>query len=611
LVSPGLHYRTAKHLTLKQWGWRAYCRGLFELMEKWPDVAQRRIRRAMLAIPAPQASSEGLAAAAQHVIQLQIAVHGESFESIRHGRFVLNNRAIDFGSLENVEWRRELGEGNNRLWRMALAYMGYLVPLIAADPHAGLETAAMLLTSMHAQNPWRSRGVFRDVWHPYTASHRVINLLACLHLASRAGIADDSPALIPLLDEIRFGGAFVAANLERDLQYNHLFKNYVCLAMLAAAGRQPRLSNSMLKSIRHGIHQQFLSDGGPAERSPMYHNLSLLDLRVLRDSGVMSSDLLQPITETVERGEAAAVVMAHPDGDVALFNDCWLGEAPATEAMTPKAALSCSEPIKLELPETGYARLAQGGDSVIMDFGACGPDDNPGHAHADFLSIELSVCGERAIIDPGVPTYSAGEERDRSRSAHAHNGPALEGLEPIEFWGSFRVGRRGYAHKLAVEAPGGNSLSFAAWHDGYCHQGAIVGRYIRLIPEHGLLILDVWIGQPARAAASNFIVSRNWKHTGGACFTSSGTVTPLKLRFEPMAGTTCGTEPVQYCKRFGMREEGTRVSLIPQLTSGVRWMACSIRWGASSGIHEGNLEQLRQTFLTKMLDVPAIKKCYN
>ncbi len=31
------------------------------------------------------------------------------------------------------------------------------------------------------------------------------------------------------------GTAFILGNLERDLQYNHLLKNYVCLAALAAA----------------------------------------------------------------------------------------------------------------------------------------------------------------------------------------------------------------------------------------------------------------------------------------------------------------------------------------------------------------------------------------
>lgn len=610
-VSLGLRYRTARHLTMKQWGWRAYCRGQFAIMERWPLAARQRFERAMANIQRPHGMAPGLVAAAQHVIQLQTVLYGKFLDGIALGSFTLLNRCIDFGSLAQVEWRRELGERNNCLWRMNLAYMGYLVPLCAKDAHTGLEITTTLLTSMHEQNPWSARGIFRDVWHPYTVSHRVINLLTCLHLAVKAGVPEGSSDLNKIVDEIRLGSAFIAGNLERDLQYNHLFKNYVSLAMLAAAVGDSQLPIGMLQSIRDLITQQFLDDGGLAERSPMYHNLALLDLRILRDLGVMSPPLQRILTKSIDDAEAAANAMMHPDGDVSLFNDSWLGEAPRTADLLKKPIVSPSAPTRMELSRTGYIRLAKGGDSVIMDFGPCGPDNNPGHAHADFLSLELSISGERAIVDTGVPTYSAGKDRDCSRSAHAHNGPVLQGLEPIEFWESFRVGRRGYAHKLILDSSGNEFMSFAAWHDGYLHKGALVGRAILFVAEAGLLVADLWIGQQLRTANTHFTVSHKWTHAEGALFSSGNERLPQELVFKPIEGKISDISTTNYCERFGVWRQGTRVSLVPELCDGVRMMACWIRWGADDHPYQEDWCQLRQKFLAAMLALPATRSCNN
>ncbi|CAN0600307.1 unnamed protein product, partial [Laminaria digitata] len=165
------------------------------------------------------------------------------------------------------------------------------------------------------------------------------------------------------------------------------------------------------------------------------------------------------------------------------------------------------------LPDTGYVRLGQGGDSVVFDCGACGPDDNPGHAHADFLSVEATVAGMRFLVDTGVPTYTAGDDRNSSRSAAAHNGPRLTGAEPIEFWKSFRVGRRGYAGVLDVAAPEG-ALIASGWQSGYAHLGANVRRAVCLWPGQGLLIADLWRGATS-TAETGFLIPSAWAAASG------------------------------------------------------------------------------------------------
>ena len=583
----GRVFRTTRHLTAEQWLYRFICRGKFVAMEKMPGAAARRFSKAAKAVPLPDPAAPELAAVSAHVRQLQRAVHGTWANDVPEGRFTLLNQTIDFGGLERVEWRRELGERNNRLWRMNLSYMGYLVPLFENDARSALPVAQSLLASMSVQNPWSSRGIFRDVWHPYSVSHRVINLLACLRL-----LHEQAPELTPeagaLTDEIRLGGAFILGNLERDLQYNHLLKNYVCLAAIASAAPGRGFARAVLSGTRASIEQQFLSDGGQAERAPMYHILSLLDLRILRDSGAIARDT-QPLVEKVSAAsEIAVAAMVHPDGEVALFNDSWLGEGPPAVEAVPGLALRPERPTRYVLPDAGYVRLAYGGDSVVMDFGPCGPDDNPGHAHADFLSLELSVSGRRLLVDTGVPTYSEGEQRDVLRSAAAHNGPIRAGLEPIEFWESFRVGHRGYAHALPVI----DEMSFAAWHDGYIGHGTAVARAIRLLPGRGLLVCDVWAAAPAGTAMTHFLLSGEWRIEGHIAYADD-----VAARFQAIGGTLAAFEPTEHWLRFGEPRTAHRTTLTPAAALDLQAASLWIGWGEPAEAPLDEEERLREALI--------------
>lgn len=571
-------FRTVRHLTAAQLAWRPVCRGKFVAMETFPDRAYRHFEAAGAGIGAFDFASPRLKETVRHVVQLQRAVHGGFLGGIADGRFTLLNREIDFGGLSRVEWRRELGEKNNRLWRMNLSYMGYLVPFTERQGATAVPVVAALLASMTAQNLWSSRGVFRDVWHPYSVSHRVINLVTAMSLLASAGVVLPPETRKAIEAEIRLGAAFILGNLERDLQFNHLFKNFVCLAVVKAALAAPdRFAEGPLDEVAGSITQQFLADGGHAERAPMYHLLALLDLRILRDSGVLRGASAEAVERTIRGAQQAVEAVVHPDGDVALFNDSWLREAPPAVELTDVIRPRPAAFLKVELPDFGYARLAKDGDGVILDYGPCGPDANPGHAHADFLAFELSVNGVRTVVDPGVPTYSEGEARNVSRSASCHNSPALLGAEPIEFWSSFRVGRRGYAYRLDLGAAFPDAV--AGYHDGYAPLGIYPARAVRLLPGRGLLVVDHWQGASEKTARTSFLVARDWQPDAQGCFTRAG-APGSALRFTPLEGGVEAPKPDRYWPRFGLGEDGWRVSASPVSTDGRRSLSVWIGWGS-------------------------------
>jgi hypothetical protein len=485
--------------------------------------------------------------------------------------------SLHAASFARIPWRADLGEGDSPLRRLTLAYFGWAVPLLATGRVEDLDHVDVALTSLESV-PWSAPGIFRDLWNPYTVSHRVINLLAGLHLYREAGGSLDTPAAGRLLDHLRFGAAFIAADPERDLQANHLLKNWTALAAFAAAAPDPASVFPYLsRAAAASLTQLVLDDGGHAERSPMYHALGLLDLEILQASGAMP-DLGPRLDRSIGTMRDALSVLTHPDGDVALFNDAWLGGAPSSRSLGVGSPMSGPR----SLPETGYVRLAESEDAVIFDCGPCGLDLQPGHAHADFLSFELTVAGSRFIVDPGTPTYSAGPLRERCRSASTHNGPWLEGLEPLELWKSFRVGRRAAAGGLTGDGLAQAPLWCAGWHAGYSQHGTEARRWIGLWPGRALLVVDGWIGNTATSRRSRFTIPRPWTLRAG--LQPPAFEGPRLVRCQALAGRIAPTEASVWWPRYGTEEPATILDIRPAVDEGISLSALLWSWGDPSVI---------------------------
>jgi len=559
----GRTFRTVRHLTPEQWAFRGVCRGRWTFARRVPGIFRAHIERTASQLPLPNdVLSSSVRGAAKHVLQLQLAVHGATLAGITRGEFHFLGRTIDFGSIDKIDWRRDLGEHNNPLWRMNLSYFGWSVPLLESAKSETIKLVASVLAGMEQQNPWSADGVFRDVWHPYSVSHRLINLLTGLALHRENGGPRSAENEDRILQHVRLCAAFLLHNLERDLQFNHLLKNFVALAVYRATLDAPCRKLAFLdRGIEKSLRQQLLGDGGHAERSPMYHALFLLDMMILQACG---SALDTPIADA----QHALGVMSHSDGDISLFNDSWLGEAPPSHTLCASASDGMTD-----LPVTGYVRLASGEDTIIFDRGPCGPDSNPGHAHADFLSIEACVAKQRFIVDPGVPTYSAGPLRDLCRSASQHNAPHIADAEPIEFWHSFRVGRRGNAYR--IDDPGLQELaplSASAWHDGYGRNGVSVGRWIGFWPEQGMLIIDVW-NKAVASAGLRFLIPADWRLEG------TSFVQAKKVGLDVILGNTPSFERAHWWPKFGEPKDAHGVFIRPVTSAYGAVVATVWRWG--------------------------------
>jgi uncharacterized heparinase superfamily protein len=355
----------------------------------------------------------------------------------------------------------------DKLWRYNLHYFD---DLTAAPSPARAEWQRALMTRWVSENPLGTG----TGWEPYPTSLRIVNWIKW---AFREGELPPSLAG-SLADQARW----LSHRLEIHLLGNHLFANAKALVFAGLYFEGPEADGWLergLSILEREIPEQILPDGGQFELSPMYHALAVEDMLDLYNAtqafaGVIPERWRAMLASWPSRIGAMRhwmLAMRHPDGEIGLFNDAAFGIAPAPAALgeyaerlglggepalsTPVAALNAS----------GYLRVERGGAIALLDVARIGPDYLPGHAHADTLSFELSIFGQRVLVNSGTSQYGAGPERLRQRGTAAHNTVVVDRSDSSEVWGGFRVARR--ASPVALSVTIAPDVVVRCAHDGY------------------------------------------------------------------------------------------------------------------------------------------------
>jgi uncharacterized heparinase superfamily protein len=290
---------------------------------------------------------------------------------------------------------------------------------------------------------------------------------------------------------------------------NHYFANAKALVfaglMFEGAEAQTWLKKG-LAIIAQQLPEQVLPDGGNFERSPMYHSIFFEDLLDLINAarawpGQIVIDTISQWRGVAEGMAAWLLGMTHPDGQIGLFNDAAIGVAPAPAVLADYAGrteLSVEEPlvsiteqvVMQQWPDSGYIRLAAENAVALLDVAPIGPDYLPSHANADTLSFELSLFGQRVIVNGGTSRYGSGPERLRERQTEAHSTLEIDGQSSSEVWGGFRVARRAYPYDLQVDEQI-NEVIIACSHDGYKRlPGKPVHRRQWHLQTNSLMVMD-------------------------------------------------------------------------------------------------------------------------
>lgn len=402
------------------------------------------------------------------------------------------------GSVEHkADWNDSKEE---KLWLYNLHYFDDLNSL---GSNARRNLQIEWITKWIEDNPAANGG---NGWEAYTLSLRIVNWVKAFH----SGLDYDQKMLNSLAQQ----ADYLSQDLEKHLLGNHYFVNLKALIFTGCFfnGKEADAWLKIaLKDFEKELHEQVLQDGGNFELAPMYHAIMLVDLLDLLNLFNLYSDRIDAKLVAATKAHASKMIdwlaaMSHQDGKISFFNDSAFGIAPSNSAIYGYAkelglALpedkkqSVSDLVTHDFPDTGYISVKSGSFALIADLSEVGPSYQPGHAHADTLSFELSLFGERVFVNSGISEYGLSAERLRQRKSAAHNTVVVNGLDSSQVWSGFRVAKRANILKRVVEQPNGEAVSFAASHNGFKQQGinCIHRRSWSVLPQK-ITVVDRLIG---------------------------------------------------------------------------------------------------------------------
>ena len=347
---------------------------------------------------------------------------------------------------------------------------------------------------------------------------------------------------------------------------------YVCgrsLPMLRGSAARETLGRRVLLEESR---RQVSPDGGHCERSTHYHRYTLdfyllasIVARITRDPAVSEFE------RTAARLADAARLLADDAGQLPLIGDDdggmlfpITGRTPndIRDSLTVAAALLDRQYLRIGPPpeeafwllahpslapavedastatrarlrsaalrDTGYyVSRSKRGDHLVIDGGVHGYL-NGGHAHADALSLTLTVAGVPLLVDPGTGTYTVDQAlRDRLRSSQMHNTLVVDGR-------SQSIGKGPFSWKTTARSRVRQWKTHQAFdyfegtHDGYWpveHR-----RHVLTLPGDLMVVADLVSGDGAHSAAVHWHIDPRWRvHVLDAAVTFSTKDTQCQL----------------------------------------------------------------------------------
>ncbi len=359
---------------------------------------------------------------------------------------------------------------NTNLSKLWLYNLHYFDDLNALDSHLRLEWHKDLISSWLDHNlPDKGVG-----WDPYPTSLRIVNWIKW-HLII---CPLEEQAAQSLLVQVRF----LHNNLETHLLGNHLFSNAKALifaGLFFNHFESKKWYEKGLKIISRELSEQILEDGGSFELSTMYHVILLEDLLdILNIHFTFEEKIPANLTKKINLMYSWLSTMCHPDFEISFFNDSAFNIAPSfieirdyISRLNEKKLLDIdtekqAEKSFVDLNSSGYSRIESDDMVLLIDRASIGPDYQPGHAHADTFSFELSLFNKRVVVNSGTSTYERNIERHRQRSTSSHSTVVIDQENSSEIWGAFRVARRAKVSNKVNDIQK-EQIILSASHSGY------------------------------------------------------------------------------------------------------------------------------------------------
>jgi hypothetical protein len=419
----------------------------------------------------------------------------ERADAIRGRRFTYLGRTVGYPG--RIEWDPQ---GLSERWRIALNSLDDLLPLgvaalMAPTPDVRrrwYEVAAALVREWITGAP-TDHGV---AWSFPALARRIPNLIHA-HALFATELRKDVELRHALLDSLSLQGAALAEAVPRQPADHELIGAGRALFMAGRFfdGMEARGWLEVgAQLLWEQLKGQFHEDGGHASRNLAIHARALADyaevLALLHaandDAPIWARKRVKSMADFLAR-------LLHPDGDIVLFQDAGLDTAPPAREVLAAIGVALHEPglappgelpgvwpllvvgdagrrvhahlpRRHERPEARALRRAgfyvlpgDSDDVMFVDAGSPAPDGDAG-----VFGFELSVGGQRLIVDAGTSGEEMAPWPEFFRSTRAHNVVMVGGAEQF-------AGTRPPAVSDVHWVVRDGLLYLTGTHDGFAH----------------------------------------------------------------------------------------------------------------------------------------------
>lgn len=233
--------------------------------------------------------------------------------------------------------------------------------------------------------------------------------------------------------------------------------------------------------------------------------------------------------------------------------DAWRGLGATPPSSTARA-----------FPDGGLyvGRSDWGASASVMTIDA-GPHGfmNAGHAHADALSLDLTLKGVPCLVDPGTFTYTTSPRwRDAFRATSAHNAATVDGCGSATMAGAFSWASRAESRCDAWYA--GGPVLFSGTHNGFARLAPPIAyrRTVVFLPPSIWIVRDEIHGEEDHELAVHWQCAPGFTVSAGADGAILQHPSGLVVRLTALEGAGMVVDEGSVSPAYGLRVPSARLT---------------------------------------------------
>lgn len=352
-------------------------------------------------------------------------------------------------------------------------------------------------------------------WTGFNCAIRLVNWTRIIYSCSNLSIPEKN--WVRIQQSIYHQYKFNSANVEHHIPGNHVLLQYYSMWLISVVfdkwfnrENEQDLLNKLVKEF----DAEYLKNGLHFELSTHYHlQITLVGLYIYDHLRSLNKPIPEILTNIVNR----SVNVTHKfllgeyypligDGCYSFFHKNTAEDLSNFNYLISKLKISeaADEPVS-NIDDT-YLIANSKSFKIVFDVGKIGLKSNPGHGHADTLSVIIGYKNTPIFIDPGTKRYLNSSEDLIYKRTSYHTTVSVNDSDQASLWGFFRWAFIPKKINCRIIQQSNENIILQGKFEGFYELGGITHeREIEILPEE-VIITDKLEGKLENFIQINFIL---------------------------------------------------------------------------------------------------------